>query len=213
MRRNKSIKPSPRPRKGVGVSKIGSNTNTDNRLTHAQLMLGYMFEWGVDFQRRVINLTGDVDDSMYDILDVALTAMEAESKSTVTIKINSLGGDTYAAMAIVGRIRESTCYIVTKGYGAIMSAATLILAAGRRRMMSKFGWFMWHEASYDPGYDRHSNHKALIQQQEKEEKYWAKYMAEFTSKNEKFWAENGVVKDAYFSAAQLLKMGVVDELF
>ncbi len=94
-----------------------------------------------------------------------------------------------------------------------MSAATLILASGARRKMSEYGWFMFHESSYDSGWDKHSNHKAFIKQAEREEKFWAESMARFTDKSAEFWLKNGVGIDSYFTPEQLLKMGVVDELF
>lgn len=94
-----------------------------------------------------------------------------------------------------------------------MSAATLILAAGtRRREMSAYGAFMWHEASYGVE-GRHSAIKATAQQVEKEEKFWAEKMAQFTKKDKKFWAEKGVGIDAYFTPEQLIRYGVADELF
>lgn len=176
------------------------------------MLLSYLFDYGVDFQRRIINLTGDVDQSMYELLDAAMTEMEAESRATITIKINSPGGETYQAMAIVGRIRESKCKIVTKGYGEVMSAATLILACGDLRLMSRHGFFMYHETSYELE-GRHSSNRATVHQIEKEEKFWANCMAEFSKKSSDYWLKNGVGKDAYFSAEQLVSMGVVDELF
>lgn len=205
--------PSRRPsRSGNGVVKLNSNTSTDNRLTHASMLLGYLFDYGVDFQRRVINLTGEVNGNMFNLVDAALTEMEAGSKSAITIKINSHGGEIYQAMAIVGRLRESKCHIVTVGYGAIMSAATLILACGDRRVASTFSWFMNHEQGYDIGQTRHSQAKAYVAQADREEKVWCQWMSDFTNKSAQFWLKNGVGVDVYFSAAQLVELGVVDEL-
>lgn len=194
------------------VSKLGPNVSTEDRLTHASLLLGYLFEDGVDFQRRAIRLTGDVDTEMFEKLDAAMTEMEAESKKAITIKIDSYGGDVYQAMAIVGRIRESKCQIVTKGYGPIMSAATLILAAGDKRYVSRHSWLMHHEASYETG-GRHSEIKALVIQSDREERQWSEWMAEFSNQSAEFWLKTGTNTDAYFSAEQLLKYGVIDGIF
>lgn len=196
----------------IGVSKLSSNTKLEDRLTHASLLLGYLFDYGVDFQRRVIKITGDIDQETFNLVDAALTEMEAESRAAVTVKIDSPGGEVYQAMAIVGRLKESKCQIITKGYGAVMSAATLILACGDKRQMSKHAWFMHHEASY--GLDgKHSEAKAVVAQVEREEKQWAEWMAEFSKKPKEYWLKNGVGIDSYFTAEDLLKMGVIDELF
>jgi len=193
------------------LSNIG-RTTVDNKLTHSAMMLNYQFEWGVDFTNRIINLVGEIDEKAFEKVDQALTTMEADNRQKITIKINSPGGDTYQALAIVGRMRESPCYIHTKGYGHIMSAAALILAAGNKRRMSDVAFFMWHEASY--GIEgRHSENKAVVKQMEKEERLWAQQMAECSNKSETYWSENGILIDAYYTAEQLLKMEVVDELF
>ncbi len=203
----------PRPQRNNTISEVGTkNTSIDNKLTHAAMLLSYMVEYGVDFSRRIISLTGEVDEFMYDILDFGLTEMEASSKKAITIKINSPGGDTYQAMAITGRMKECTCQIVTKGYGQVMSAATLILASGKKRKMSTEGFLMWHESSYLMD-GQHSQNKATVKQVEREEKLWANRMAQLSKKDAEFWLKNGVGIDAYFTAEQLLKMGVVDELF
>lgn len=202
-RNNKSI---------VEVSQ--SRTSIENKLTHAALMLGYDFEYGVDIQNRIIKLTGEVDDYMWDILDSSLNQLESTGKSTITIRINSPGGSAYSAMAIVGRIRSSKAYIVTEGFGHVMSAATLILAAGRHRRMSQYGFFMWHEASY--GVDgRHSQIKNTVEHMEREERMWAKSISELSGsvKTAKWWYDNGTNKDSYFSASELMDLGVVDEVF
>ncbi len=195
-----------------GIAEVGTKTTVDNKLTHAAMLLSYMVEYGIDFKRRIISLTGEVDEFMYDILDFGMTEMESSSRKGITIKINSPGGSTYQAMAIVGRIKECNCHTISKGYGQVMSAATLILACAKKRKMSYYSFFLWHEASYDLS-GRHSQNKADVKQVEKEEKLWAFWMAEFSKKDSKFWLEHGVGLDAYFTAEQLLKMGVVDELF
>lgn len=202
------------PRKSHrSVVQLNNNASVDNRLTHASLLLGYLFESGVDFQRRTINLTGDIDESTFKLVDAAVSEMEANSKAAITIKINSPGGLTYQAMAIVGRLKESKCRIITKGYGAVMSAATLILACGDRRKISRHSFFMHHECSYDLGDSRHSEAKAFINQVDREQLLWSQWMEKFTGKSADFWAKTGVGVDAYYAAEQLLKLGVVDEVF
>jgi len=202
-----------RLRKHKSVVRLSANTSVDNRLTHASLLLGYLFENGIDFQRRTINITGEINEDAFKLIDAAMSEMEAESKSTITIKLNSLGGDVYQAMAIVGRMQESPCRIVTKGYGAVMSAATLILASGSKRQISKYSWFMNHESSYGVEEARHSQMKALVEQTDREEKAWCEWMGALTNKPKDFWLKNGVGIDVYFTATELLELGVVDEVF
>lgn len=195
-----------------GVSGVSNKASVDAKLTYAAMMLNYAFEYGVDFKNRIITITGELSAPWFDIIDAALNQMEAESKETVTIRIHSPGGDTYEAMAIVGRIQKSKCHIVTEGYGHIMSAATLVLACGKKRKIHKWTQFMWHEASY--GLDgKHSEIKHTVKQVEKEEKLWAEAMAEMSGKTANYWQKEGVSLDKYLDADKLLEYGVVDEIF
>lgn len=191
-----------------------SSTAIENKLSQLALLLQYEFELGVDFRRRRIKITDEIDSFTFDIVDGAMTEMESQGKGDITIIINSPGGSSYHAMAIRSRIRKSTCKVVTQGYGHVMSAATILLASGtRRREIAEEAFFMWHEASYDPGDGRHSAHKATVAQIDREEKYWAKCMADITNGDVEFWQTEGIGKDAYFSAEELVAMGVADEVF
>jgi len=189
-----------------------SKTTIDNKLTFAQMNVNWAFEYGVNFTERTITWSQDITFPMFDIIDAALTIMEAESKQGVTLKLHSPGGDTYEAIAVVGRLRKSKCHIIIEGYGHIMSAATLILASGDKRKLDKLAQFMWHAASYGVE-GRHAEIKAVVSQVEKEEKMWANSMASLTGKTEKFWLEKGVHTDYYLDAETLKKYGVIDEVF
>lgn len=192
---------------------IGKNASVDHRLTYVALVISNALEYGINWDERTITISEDIDQPIFHVLDAAMTIMESDSREAITIRLNSPGGSIYEAQAIVARIRNSKAYVITEGYGHIMSAATLILACGRKRRIDKFADFMWHESSYDPGFDRHSAHKETVKQMESAEKKWAQMMAAHSKKEAKFWKEKGVGKDAYFTAEQLLRYGVVDELF
>ena len=190
---------------------LAAAKTTDLKVTQTALHLEYLFDRGVNFRDRIITLRGDIDEPMFDIVDSALSEMEHDGKSTVTIRLYSEGGSVYEALAIVGRMRKSKCHIVTEGYGAIMSAATLILACGDKRIMSEFCQFMHHECSYEVG-GRHTNVKATVDQFEKEERLWAKWMARFSEKSEDFWYDFAQHTDKYFTAEECLELGVADEI-
>jgi ATP-dependent protease ClpP protease subunit len=175
------------------------------------LNLEYSFNWGVDFENRVIRLIDDIHMGMFDFVDSAMTELESQSRKAVTVRISSFGGGVYDALAIIGRLRKSPCKIITEGYGPIMSAATAILASGDERRLSRFSWFMHHEASY--GIDgKHSEVKNYVMQQEKEEQKWAEMMEEFTGIPSEFWLKEGVGTDAYFDAEKCLELKIVDKL-
>jgi ATP-dependent protease ClpP protease subunit len=172
----------------------------------------YLFEYGVNFKERIITISDEISEGSFDVLDAALQEMESESHNPVTLRIKSPGGSVYEAIAMVGRIKASPCPIITEGYGMVMSAATMLLSAGAKRRVSRYTWFMHHESAYSIG-GRHSEVKAYVAQAEREEQVWAVWMAELTGKPAKFWATKGIHVDAYFTADQLVKLGVADEVF
>ncbi len=171
------------------------------------------FKHGVNVTARTIQLVGDICEESFTSLDTALTILEQESKAAVTIKINSLGGSVYDAMGIIGRMKASKCKIITEGYGSVMSAAILIMAAGDKRRMSKYATAMWHECSYSSE-GTHTQNKHFQTQMEREEKMGAEMMDRFTGTPAKFWLTEGKLgKDLYLSAEECETLGVVDEVF
>ena len=185
---------------------------TDVKVAEDALHYEYAFNTGVNFRHRIIQITGDIQPPLFDYVDAALTEMERENRKGITIKIHSFGGSAYEALAIIGRIKRSSCFITTEGYGAIMSAAALILACGDRRKISQYSWYMWHESSYVVE-GKHSEIKNTVIQTEREEEQWAQAMAKFSHKDTKFWRDVGKHTDAYFSPQELVDMGVCDDIF
>lgn len=192
---------------------LSSKSPADAKLAATTLHLEYCFDKGVNFRDRIIQLTDEIMFPAFDFIDAAFTELEKESRKGIIIKLNSLGGSVYEALAIVGRMKKSPCHVTVEGYGAVMSAATLILAAGDKRKLSHLAWFMHHEASIEPDQSRTSELVALAKQLEREDKQWAKTMAEYTNKDSRFWLKHGTHIDAYFDADELLKLGVIDEVF
>jgi ATP-dependent protease ClpP protease subunit len=175
------------------------------------LHLMHVFEKNVNFKERVILINGEIEEQVFSLLDAALTEMESHNRQAVTIRISSDGGGVYDALAIVGRLKRSKCKIVTEGYGCIMSAATLILACGDERLISKYACFMHHEASYALE-GRHSQIVAEVQQRQKEEELWAQWMAEFSKKSKKFYLEEAKFTDKYWNPQEILDFGIVDKI-
>lgn len=175
------------------------------------LNLKYAFENCINIKARVIQLTGDIDTEAFKLIDTGITELERHGLKAITIRINSGGGEVADALAIVGRIRTAKCRIITEAYGACQSAATLILASGTKRRISKYCLFMHHESSYSVD-GRHSSIKAEIVEMERQEKLWATYMAEFSNKSADFYLKAGQITDTYWTPYYLREYGIVDEV-
>jgi ATP-dependent Clp protease, protease subunit len=185
---------------------------SEKKIENVFINFEYALERGVDLNNRVIQLTEDIEDIHFSDFDTAMNTLESLSRKTITIKINSYGGDAYTALAIVGRMQESTCRLHTKGYGKIMSASTIILAAGHKRSLSRLAEFMHHESSY--GIEgKHSEIAHTIKQFQKQEENWCVLMQELTGVEKEYWLSNGTGKDLYLDPQACLQLNIVDEVF
>lgn len=192
---------------------ISSNTNAESKLAYIDIIVEYSLKHGINFEARTITIADEINSELFSKVDAAITLMESGSLATITLKIFSHGGDTCAAMAIAARMRKSKCSFITEGYGQIMSAATLLLASGDKRKIDRNAQFMWHEGSSDLESLKVSEIVNMADQLKKEELTWANEMGKLTKKPAKFWKECGVGVDRYFTAEELVKYGVVDEIF
>lgn len=170
-------------------------------------------EESINIKEREIQLTGIIgDDICFEFVDAALTVLESQSRKGIKVKIYSTGGSVYEALAIVGRLTASHCQITTEGYGAIMSAATLILACGSKRRISQYTTFMHHESSYYLG-GKHSEVREEIEQMEREEQLWAQWMEKFSALDAESWLKRARKKNWYLTAEECAKYKIVDEVF
>lgn len=186
---------------------------TNPRIDLLALNLQYAFENGVDLDKRIIQLTEDIEDHHFDIFDTAMNTLEGINRKTITVKINSYGGDVYTALSIIGRMKESNCRIHTKGYGKIMSAATAILAAGDKRSMSSLAQVMHHEMSYDPGYGKLSEHIHEVKESQSLSEKWCYLMYELTGTPVEFWQKMGTGLDYYIDSTKAKQLNIIDEVF
>lgn len=182
------------------------------RLSEQALRLQYSVEHGINITDRIIRIDGDIDESMVSRIDSGMSEMERDSRRAITIRINSVGGSTHDALAIIGRMKSSPCWIITEGYGYVMSAASLILAAGDRRKASEFCWIMHHDISY--GIDgTHREVTDYVAQVNREWQQWAECMYKFTGyKSIAYWKKLGTDKDMYFTSSEALDRGIIEEI-
>lgn len=184
------------------------------QLEELALNMEYSFERGIDRLNRVLRITEDIEDGHFNWFDTAMTILETENpRKTITVKINTYGGDLYEALGIIARIRESKCRIITKGYGKIMSAGTLILASGHKRMMSEISTLMHHEPSYGVE-GKHSEVTNHVKQAQIESDRWATLMCNFTGVPREYWIKHGHNgMDMYIDSEKALELNLVDEVF
>ena len=179
-----------------------------------QLQTDILMTHGVNLATRSFVINGDIEAKLFEIVDAKLALIERESNEPITIKLNSTGGDPYSAWAIVSRIKSSPCHIIIEAHGCVASAATMILAAGDHKRVSKYCTVMFHESSIDDFSGKFSDMKDVAHALNQEEKMYTEFLAKASKKSSKFWANMIQSKrDVYLTARELLRMGIIDEVF
>lgn len=175
-----------------------------------------MLDYGIDTVNRTFCINKDIDHHSFQEIDAKLNLLERDAgpdMAPITIKINSCGGSIYDAWAVVARIKKSPCVIRTEAYGAIMSAATMIFAAGTERAVSRYCEFMFHQASVGVEGPVHSIVN-VINSLNREEKMYCEFLQENSKKSSNFWKKMlHSKKDVYLTAEQVVKLGIAKEIF
>ena len=193
---------------------MSEKSDNSEALSLWHLQSEMLINHGVDLINRSFCINGDIDNKLFETVDTKLSLIEREGDGPITIKLNSAGGDPYGAWAVVSRMKASKCKIIVEGHGSVASAATMILAAGDIKRVSRYCTIMFHESSIEEFGGKLSDMKDMVFALEREEKMYVEFLARASKKPSKFWANMIQSKrDTYLTAHELLKMGIIDEVF
>lgn len=161
---------------------------------------------------RKIHIAGEITDESFILFNRKLDKLEAMNKESVQVTLLSGGGDAYTALAFFDRIKASKCHIDVVATGLVASAATLILAAGDRRFMTKSSWVMTHEdqANIESGdsvskIEKNAAHSRRLEDQ------WCKILASVTKTPAKKWDILNKA-ETYLTPQQCLELGLIEEI-
>lgn len=119
-----------------------SRLNAIDRIDSIRLCIDY----GVDLQNRTLSLNGPVNDAMYERVVYGLSILNQLAVPSITIQLNTFGGDLYSALAIYDIVKLNKTPIDIVGIGQLMSAGTLIMQSARDggRKVTKLTQSMLH---------------------------------------------------------------------
>jgi ATP-dependent Clp protease protease subunit len=160
-------------------------------------------------------LSGDIETDTIDAcIKWILYENLSKSKKTLTIYINSYGGDLYQAFALIDVMKESKRPIKVIGIGAVMSAAFLIFACGTKGMREagKNASFMCHQ--YSDAFDgKHHDLKATMAEGDRCNKQMIDVLCEASGLTEtKIKSKLLPATDVYLSPQQVLDLGIADTI-
>lgn len=175
------------------------------------------FDYGLDIESNIILVQDEISQGMvFDTISkVRLLRKINKDLKSVTILLNSPGGDVVETLALIDYIRTIKenegidTNIVCRG--SAMSAAALLLACGTGlRAASKHSKVMVHQLS-TMNFGKLEDIKSNAKFAEQLEDDCNNLMAEVTKKDKEFWKENQR-SDYFLGAQEALELGIIDKI-
>lgn len=164
---------------------------------------------------RTIFLTGDVDIDMYEKCIKNLHALDTQTE-TVTIYLNSGGGDVTQAFAIYNAIRAMKSMVRIVAWGECSSAASLIFQAGDDRLMAPDVEFMIHIGEEGYGQNHPNNIERWYEQSKHvKERMIQTYLKKIKEKKPRFTRakfEELWTFDKILKPEEVIKLGLADRI-
>ena len=137
---------------------------------------------------------------------------ELSGKDTITVHINSVGGDLYAGLAIYNRLKGLAAHVITVNDGLAASAGSLIFMAGNTRKMNTGSNLMIHGAAgFLYGYYQVQDLRAAIKQLEAHNKAGINVYVEATGRDAES-IKNLVARETWMTGAEAVAEGFADEV-
>lgn len=136
-------------------------------------------------------------------------SLEAPGKP-IEIHMNSYGGDPYAMLRLYDEILTCPCQVKFYGGGAIMSAATWIMAACDERYLYPNATVMVHDGS--EGYDgKHTDVQINAAESKRLQDLLYDIYAANSRMPKEFW-QDVCQRDLYITATEAVSLGLADKL-
>ncbi len=162
----------------------------------------------------IIKLIGSIDEDMLKFFIKCVNILvNSKKQKKIQVLIHSGGGEALVGIAIVEYMRlfqEQGVKFETVALGDCSSAATIILASGDTRKITKESWVMVHEDSGEVS-GSVSEMEVEVRQKRRLEDQWVRIFQEKTGLTASFWQDKNK-NTTYLSASQCYGNGVVDEI-
>jgi ATP-dependent Clp protease, protease subunit len=157
---------------------------------------------------------GDIGGFSQCAVEYSIRAIERMAKeypkTPIEIHMNSYGGDPYAMLALYDVIHNASCQIKFYGKGAIMSAATWIMAGCDERYLHSNTTVMVHNGWMSAEGALTNVIIATDEEKRLQDKLEEIYAANSRMPKE-FWAKV-CQRDLYLSAEETIKLGLADRI-
>lgn len=166
-------------------------------------------------QSHIHFLTGEIDeDNIRKAIQWIVYENVTNEAKTLTLYVNSQGGDLYQAFALIDIMRKSKHPINTVGLGCVMSAAFLIFIAGTvgNRMIAPNTGIMCHQYS-DITEGKHHDLKATMKEGENCNSRMLSIIQESCDLDVRTIKRRLLnPTDVYLTANELIELGLADSM-
>jgi ATP-dependent protease ClpP protease subunit len=180
------------------------------------------FESGLSIEGRIIILNST---SQGDEIDIGMSLhflkcmdlLESNNNTEpICVILNSTGGDIHSSFAIYDRIKESSCKVCVRGYGAVMSGASIIMQAGALRQMSPNAYMMVHNGNIMLDNDMNKAKKWVTAYDDMSKVMYEIYYNAAKKKNKKITIEeikNMCNDETILNSQRALELGFIDYIY
>jgi ATP-dependent Clp protease protease subunit len=164
-----------------------------------------LLKHGLNVETRTIRLIGEVNEALYSRLILGLDRLRDVSSDPVIVELTSYGGDTYVGLAMYDAIISTDMFVRVHVKGPAMSMGAVLLQAGDRRVADASAIIMVHY-----GFDvNESGTQARINRAvDKRVRDIFQRRTKKSARTINAWHN----ADTYFTAADALKAGLLDEV-
>jgi len=163
--------------------------------------------------KRSILLFGEVSTEMVKHLAEQMAILlKEDNKNPICVVVSTEGGGVYESFAMHDLIRASSAPIHTYGLGTVMSAGTIILAAGHKRYVYPNCWLMAHEPWFVGTDLRAGELKADMLHNEKLSSVFYGLYSKYCQKPISVIENDLNGRTIYFNASEAKKYGFVDDV-
>jgi|TARA_R110002049_G_scaffold149965_3_gene313119 ATP-dependent Clp protease, protease subunit len=168
----------------------------------------------LDYEDSVIFINDEINDHTLTDFIIRMRSLlqhRTDKNAPINLMINSPGGDIYEMFGIIDYIESLDVKVNTICRGRAFSAAAIILTMGTgNRMMSKRSTVMFHQSSSFLG-GKMSDITAFLDNVKSLEKTIYDMLASRTKQDAEWW-KNKMRSDMFFTADELLEIGVIDQV-
>jgi ATP-dependent Clp endopeptidase proteolytic subunit ClpP len=163
--------------------------------------------------KRSILLFGEVNTDMTkQLAEQIAVLLKEDDKSPICVVVNTEGGGVYESFAMHDLIRACSVPIYTYGLGTVMSAGTIMLAAGKKRYAYPNCWIMAHEPWFVGSELRAGELKADLMHNEKLSMVFYGLYSRYCQKPADIIENDLNGRTIYFNAIEAKKYGFVDDI-